>query len=239
MADFRNPCGGTRWADLPDGAIEIEGRGVELLDPANEKYARQSWANFAPEIQAASGRRGVPVPWILALMTAETGLWSSSREKQAATKACVGSSCYVGPMAVGLSNYHYGGYSSPDDMYDPEKNIDTGAAIVASYMKQGHDLPEITSLYNCGPQHGPCRPNAPDTPAYQGGMQRNEFLLCGAAMGGIPYPLFVIRANNTAVRVLGLGPAPAGGLGPWIFAAGAAVLAYALWTRRDSIAAVF
>lgn len=234
VADFRNPCGGTRWRENPDGTIEIEGRGVEELDPANAKYVAQSWRNFEPEIRAAAEKRGVPPNWILAIMTTETGLWSSSREKQAS----IASSCCGGPMAVMLDAAHarIGGYASAGELMDPAKNIDTGAAIIRSYVDKGLDLPAITARYNSG---GLCCPTSPQS-APSGDRVWNEFLLCSAAIAGIPYPLFAIRANNTAVLALGIttGAAP-GGLGGWIFAAGAAVLGYAVWKHRGSIGVPF
>lgn len=235
MADFRNPCGGTRWRDNPDGTIEIEGRGVEQLDPANAKYAAQSWKNFEPEIRAAAAKRGVPLSWILAIMTTETGLWSGSREHQAA----IASSCCGGPMAVMLDVQHakMGGYTTAAELMDPAKNIDTGAAIIRYFVDQGLDLPAITARYNSG---GLCCPNSPQS-APSGHRVWNEFLLCSAAIAGTPYPLYAIRANNTAVLALGIGAQAGGGggAGGWILAGGLTLLGYALWTHRGSIAAVF
>lgn len=193
------------------------------------QYVAQSWNNFAPEIRSAAQKRGVPEAWLVALIATETGLWSGSREKQ----ATIGSGCCVGPMAVMISphpNYKtFGGYSSPQDMYDPAKNIDTGAAIVRHWMDQGYDLPMITARYNSG---GLCCPTSPTVATKPGGRQANQYNLCSAAIGGVSYPEIAIRCQNYARSALGLGDA--GGLGQIALSIGLAGvgIAAAIWIAR-------
>lgn len=227
--DFSNPCGGARWRTLGDGTIEVEGRGVLMPQAGFAKYVEQSWANFEPEIRAASAKRDVPTAWLLAIIATETGLWSGSRQKQ----AVIASDCCVGPMAVMVSphpNYKtFGGYSSAQDMYDPAKNIDTGAAIVRSWIDKGYDLPPILARYNSG---GLCCANSPAVASKPGGRVQNPYNLCSAAISGISYPEMAIMAQNYARSVLGLadgGKFPMAALG--LAFAGVGVAA-AVWIAR-------
>lgn len=226
MADFSNPCGGTRWRELANGQIEIEGRGVLYTNTEDSRYTYQSWQNFSAEILAASKRRGVPVSWILAIIVVETGMWSGNRDKQIGGPINCPATCCYGPMAVMVCPYMngrtYGGYPDAEDMLDPRKNIDAGAAIMASHQRKGYDLPAIAALYNSG---GLCCPNSPATPSRPGGRQWNEFSLCSASPGGMPYPELAIRVNNTAIASLKLGSAPVllyAAVGALVVAAGAA-----------------
>lgn len=224
---YVNPCGGVGWRTLSDGRIEIQGRGVLYPSDTVRKYVEQSWVNFAPEILAASAKRGVPPQWLLALITVETGLWSSSRQKQAA----ISSGCCVGPMAVMVAphpNYKtYGGYSSPQEMFEPEKNIDTGAAIVRSWMDKGYDLPMITARYNSG---GLCCPTSPDVPSKPGGRQSNPYKLCSASIAGVSYPELAILCQNYALLLVG-GTAATGLIAAGLALAGIG-LAAAIWIAR-------
>lgn len=219
MTAFHNPCGGVGWRTLSNGQIEVEGRGVPLASGQFATYVRQSWTNFAPEILAAAHQRHVPVSWVLAIVSVETGLWSGSRDKQAAAR----SSCCVGPAAVMLSNYKLGGYASSQALYDPAANIDTGAAILRLWLQKGYDLPAVAARYNSG---GLCCPTAPAT-ASSGARVRNEFSLCSAAIAGVSYPMMAIQANNYALAS-GLVPTQSSllkvlGVGLGILGVGAAV----------------
>lgn len=196
MSDWANPCNGLRWRTLANGKIEVEGKGTPMPSAALAKYLDQSWVNFSPEILAASAKRGVSPAWIVAIIATETGLWSGSRAKQ----SVVASSCCVGPMAIMIApspNYRtFGGYTSPSEMYEPAKNIDTGAAIMRSWMDKGYDLPMITARYNSG---GLCCPNSPAVASAPGKRQQNAYNLCSAAISGTSYPEMAIMFNNYAV----------------------------------------
>jgi len=217
---WTNPCGGTQWRTLSDGRIEVEGAGVLTFAPGSafEKYLKQSWANFEPEIRAASAKRGVTPNAIVAVMTTETGLWSSSRARQ--MSQC--SSCCCGPMAVwstpgrGFWPANYG-YTPDQIVHDPMANIDAGAALIRKGYDQGYQLPHIVAAYNSGSYK--CCPTSPDVPNSPGGRQKNPFNLCSASPGGISYPEMVIRGNNTALA-LGIGGS-AGGGAVWPYAMGA------------------
>lgn len=206
VADFRNPCGGLGWRQLSDGTFEIQGEGVVVPPPGEGTYSyrtfvRNSWRNFEPEIRAAARKRGVPVEWVLAIVATETGIVSGSREKQAS----FGNFCCRGPMAVMVTPYPnhrtFGGYTHPDEMFEPAKAIDAGAAIMRSYMDKGLDLPEISARYNSG---GLCCPTSPELASKPGGRVLNEFKLCSAKIAGISYPRMTMMMNNFAIRELGV-----------------------------------
>lgn len=228
-SDFGNPCGGLRWRTLGDGSIEVEGRGVIMPQPGFAKYVEQSWANFAPEIRAAAKKREVPEAWLLAIIATETGLWSKSRQSQ----ATIANECCVGPMAVMVAphpNYKtYGGYSSAQDMYDPAKNIDTGAAIVRSWVNQGYDLPMILARYNSG---GLCCTNSPQVASKPGGRVQNPYNLCSAAIQGVSYPEMAIMAQNYARGVLGVSGASALPMAALGLALAGVGVAAAVWITR-------
>lgn len=204
---WHNPCGGVRWRTLRDGRIEVEDRGVLYATGEGpysfRTYVHNSWRNFRPEILAASKKRGVPVSWILALIATETGLWSNKRERQAR----ISNYCCRGPMAVMVSPYPnhktFGGYPRADDMLDPAKNIDTGAAIMAYHARKGLDLPAIAARYNSG---GLCCRSSPTVPSKPGGRVQNVYNLCSAKIPstatGQSYPEKAIRGNNTAIAEL-------------------------------------
>lgn len=217
-----NPCGGTAWSTLANGQISVAGRGVLLPAPAFALDVVRTWQNFSAEFQAAAKKRAVPLSWLVAICSVETGLWSKDR----ATQASQSSSCCVGPMAimVTIPNYKLGGYSSADEMWDPAKNIDTGAAIVAAWMKKGYDLPAIAAAYNAG---SVCCPNSPTVAASPGGRQQNEFNLCSASPGGVSYPELAIQANNYAIAG-GVGRSTSGWLLPLVLG-GAVVAAAWFW----------
>lgn len=230
----QNPCGGLGWQTLPDGSIEIEGRGVELPAQSGQyslrTYVENSYRNFSGEIAAASKKRGVPENWILALIATETGILSSSRERQLMFK----NFCCAGPMAVMYTpwpNYRtFGGYSSPDALFDAEKSIDAGTAMIRYHMDRGLDLPAIAALYNSGSL---CCRNSPDVASKPGGRVQNEFNLCSADIAGSSYPEVAIQANNVAVLELGVGRPIKAGMGPKLLAAGGIfLLGVVLWKRR-------
>lgn len=226
---WRNPCGGLRWRELDDGRFDVDGKGV-ILPPAEvQKQVRQSWANFEPEIRAAAEKRGVPVSWLLAVITVETGLWSGNRQKQ----STISSGCCVGPMQVMVTphpNYKVGGYTSPDDMLDPLKNIDTGAAIMRGWMDKDHDLPMILARFNAGEL---CCSNSPSVATKPGGRVQNAFNLCSAAIAGVSYPELALAANNYAIE-LGLGEGKSSSMLPWLVGLGFGAIGYAWVSRRSS-----
>jgi hypothetical protein len=224
VSDWVNPCGGLRWRTLGDGTIEVEGQGAITFEPGSllEKYVRQSWENFGPEIEAASANRGVPISAIVGVMVTESGLWSSSRTRQASQ--C--SFCCCGPMAVwaipqGFWPSKYG-YTPDQIKNDPTANIDAGAALMREGYNKGYELPQIAAAYNSG-SYG-CCPLSPDVPYKPGGRQSNLFKLCSASPGGISYPEMAVRGNNSAIALgIGVSRVSRAGLGIGLALAGVGV----------------
>lgn len=146
---FMNPCGGLRWETLPDGTIEIEGQGVAAFEPGTLRFQQMQdcWDNWRSLISAAAGTAGIPARWILAVICQETGLWSANAAEQAAKIAPDGG---LGLMQIMPATARAFG-ASPEDMLDPTKNIQVGAALLAK-LASSHDgeLPEIVASYNAG-----------------------------------------------------------------------------------------
>jgi soluble lytic murein transglycosylase-like protein len=197
--DWTNPCGGKQWRTLADGSIEVAGEGVPLYDPNGHAFLAlaNSWQNWQSEARSASSSRGVPLSWILGIISAETGNWAGDPAVQADcgpwSSRCH-NPCCAGPMQVMVTPYPnyktYGGYENAEDMKDPAKAIDAGAAMLAS-MAEGSrvqgELPALAATYNSGG-------------VYCDGS--NEW-----GMRSDPgYVRRVLTFNNTALAYLDLGP---------------------------------
>jgi len=182
-----NPCGGKRWRTLPSGAIEVEGEGVPVYPPGSleHKYLTQTWANWAPQFESSAARFGVPVTWLLAAATQETGLWSNNPAKQASITSgdAYGS---IGIMQPIPSTAVMLGYSAAD-RYDPQLNIDMGAKLMGKQL-DANGFPTVAAKYNSG---GTCR---------TGNDRFNLRGYKGQYVGN------VLRYNNAAVA-LGIGGA--------------------------------
>jgi soluble lytic murein transglycosylase-like protein len=214
VTDFVNPCGGKRWAIDPDGMIEVEGEGYPVVDAGSAAYLdmTQTWQNWGGMFQAASAQYGVPVAWLLAVATMETGYLSADPTKQAQAVSPVGA---IGVMQIMPFNATSFGLSSSDDLYDPQSNINVGAQILAKANANANNggLPGISAIYNSG-KLCTTDPN------------RNEWMLLADA----DYPRHVIEWNNTAIQaglVSAFGPTTYAVLGAAIgVALGLAVLAH-------------
>jgi len=188
--DFQNPCGGKRWAIRPDGLIEVEGEGIPVVPPGSAAFLNmaQTWRNFGPLLARAASKYSLPTPWLLAVATMETGHLSATPEKQARAVSPVGA---IGVMQIMPFNAKPFGLASPDELFDPVKNIDVGAQI----LKKSNDnprnggLPGISAMYNSGRL---CTTDA----------GRNEWMLLADAN----YPRHVIEWNNTAIQSGMIGP---------------------------------
>ncbi len=182
--DFQNPCGGKRWKLLPSGLIEVEGEGTPTVAPgsSSEKLMAQTWQNWGGALSAAASRHHVPASWLLAVATMETGFLSADPKKQALAVSPVGAR---GIMQIMPFNAKPFGLSSEDELFDPAKNIDVGAKIIAKNAERPDvgGLPGISALYNSG-RLCTSDPN------------RNEWMLLADAN----YPRRVIEWNNTALE---------------------------------------
>lgn len=179
---FENPCGGKRWQILPSGLIEVEGEGIPTLAPSSASFRlmEQTWKNFGSELRRAGERHRVPVSWMLAVATMETGYLSGDPKKQAQAVSPAGA---IGVMQIMPANAGPFGGRAPEQLFNPPDNIDTGARILATHMadpKRG-GLPGISALYNSGR-------------LCQAG--RNEWNLLADAN----YPRRVIEWNNAAIE---------------------------------------
>lgn len=181
MSAFVNPCGGKRWRLLPSGLIEVEGEGTPSFPESSAEFRNmaQTWKNFGGELASAGDRHGVPVSWMLAVATMETGHLSSDPKKQAQAVSPAGA---IGVMQIMPANAQPFGGRTADQLFNPSDNIDTGARILATHLKDPArgGLPGISALYNSGR-------------LCQAG--RNEWNLLADAN----YPRKVILWNNSAV----------------------------------------
>lgn len=208
--EFVNPCGGKRWRLLDGGLIEVEGEGIPNLQPSSAAYNQmlQVWQNWAPLLSSAAERHNVPVSWLLAIATMETGPWAKDPNAEARIVSYAGA---IGIMQImPATGVMFG--KRPEQLVIPADNIDVGAALVAKLNSttQG-GLPAISARYNSGKL---CSEG------------RNEWNLLADAN----YPRRVIEWNNTALLAGILGPSES-----FIAALGAAfgaMVALAALTRR-------
>lgn len=211
---FQNPCGGKQWELLPSGEIAIQGEGVPVLAPtsAAAKLMVQNWTNWAPFLRAAAAKYRVPVTWLVAIATMETGPWSHNAMEQARKVSSAGA---IGIMQIMPATGSMLGVA-PAALTDPAVNIDTGAKLVAKLAeKNPSGLPAISAAYNsgkvCGCAHSGC----------------NEWNLYADAN----YPRRVIEWNNTAIRA-GFGSSFGPSALPILGAALGASLALVVGTHR-------
>ncbi len=183
MFDFVNPCGGKRWRILPSGLIEVEGEGIPTVSVGSREYAymESTWKNWAALFRSAARREGVPVAWLLAIATMETGYLASSPDKQAQAVSPVGAR---GIMQIMPATGRSLGVDDPDDLFKPEVNIGAAARLIRKInTAERGGLPGLSAVYNSG------RLCTTD-PA------RNEWMLLADAN----YPRHVIKWNNTALE---------------------------------------
>jgi soluble lytic murein transglycosylase-like protein len=145
----------------------------------------QNWRNWGPLLRAAASKYGVPVTWLLAIATMETGPWSDNPERQAKMVSPAGA---IGIMQIMPATGSMLGVA-PSALTDPAVNIDAGAKLVAQLAaKNPSGLPAISAAYNSGKVCGCAKSGC------------NEWNLYADAN----YPRRVIEWNNTALAA-GLG----------------------------------
>lgn len=190
MAFAVNKCGGRRWRTHRDWMVEVEGEGFPMVQPGSErfKYMEQTWNNWGGEFQRAAKRYGLPVSWILALASIETGFVSNDPNKQRRIISPAGAQgvMQLMPFIPGM----YGGTAA--DRENAQLNIDYGAHLISDLARgrTGAELPHIGSAYNAGAGSG------------SGGVRcstgRNEWNLAADHN----YPRQAVEYNNAAIHYL-------------------------------------
>lgn len=189
--DWVNPCGGTRWRTLSDGAIEVEGQGVPMYpaDSAYIKYLAQTWNNWRSEFRSTASKFKLPVSWLVAIATMETGMWSGNPQKQATILGSdgTGSLGIMQPLPSVSGMYGY----KQSEVAIPANNIDVGGHVITAAARtqngQAGGFPVVAAQYNGGGSRGGCN------------VGNDEFNLKG--YGG-RYVGPAIRYQNAAVRLL-------------------------------------
>jgi soluble lytic murein transglycosylase-like protein len=189
---WTNPCGGAKWRSLPDGRFEIEGQGILDCAPGSvcEKNVLQTYRNWEPAFQAVAKRHGIPVSWLVALATNETGFLSSKPDQQrtVASSDGYGSIGIMQPLPGEVTRLGF----SLADRTDPEKNIEIGARILKEgLVRTKGDFPAASVLYNAG-----------HLCPTQSNLQKGNYnaALNVAGYKGVYLPS-AVRHNNTAVRL--------------------------------------
>lgn len=220
LGPWENPCGGARWRYLPDGSIEVEGRGVPRYDPPHARFelVRRTWENWRRDFVSAASRHDVPVQWLVGIASVETGPWSEDPREQ---EEIVSYANAIGVMQVLPSTAEMLGYSA-DDMYDAGSNIDAAAKLIARLDdRTSGGLPAICGAYNSGKF-------CCSDPRCSVGCQ-NAYNVCTHG----DYPGAAIAYQNTALAYFDLsaGFSFAAVATAGLFAVGAAGL-YVAWGRR-------
>ena len=132
------PAAAPKTVVKPPSAFEAE----EKMSP------HQRMQRWAPLIQKASKRFGVPQSWIRAVMLAESG----GRTMMGEGQPIVSSAGAMGLMQLMPSTYAdmRAEYGLGADPYDPHDNIVAGAAYLR-WLRQKYDYPAMFAAYNDGP----------------------------------------------------------------------------------------
>jgi hypothetical protein len=125
------------WTTLPNG--QISANNIVLMPSAQEMVRFDTdvmrWSPLASVVSAESG---VPTPWLLGVIAAE-----SFGNPNAGSGAGA-----VGLMQL-LPQYHFVGQPR-EQWYDPLNNIRAGAKYLASMRAKGSDLVYAAAEYNVG-----------------------------------------------------------------------------------------
>lgn len=161
---------GTIYWRLTTKGVEVKGQGI-ILNPKFTTQARKIWETFRNPILAASQKQGVPVPVIIATISTESSgnpkayryepaFYTRYIQNKAAWK---NNPYYASPKRISASYglmqimyttaYSVGFQGKPEDLYDPQQNLEVGCAYIASaYQVKQHrwDPPKIACAYNAG-----------------------------------------------------------------------------------------
>ena len=182
-----NKCAGRRWRALSDRSIEIEGEGVPVLNPTDPRFKQlaQTWANWGSLFRSSAANNGVPLSWLVAIATVETGAWSGDPKKQEAIVSPAGAAGVMQFMPATAQGYGF----TPNDRFSAPRSIEMGGRFLRDLAKKyDGQLPLMAAAYNAGGAY--CSPG------------RNEWNLRADAN----YPRQAILYNNTALRYLDFGP---------------------------------
>lgn len=198
MVVTKNVCGGKEWRIDGSGYIEVPGEGYPMYEPGSERfeYMVRTWENWAPYFREAAAEFGVPVSYLLAIASIETGLWSGNPNQQATIGSYAGA---VGVMQIMQVAKRQIEIWYPDKTFgareDPRENVRMGAAMVRKFLDTGNEFPAVGSMYNAGPAKGMKGPKC--CPG------RNEWNFCADH----DYPRAILTWHNTALEHLDLGTA--------------------------------
>lgn len=161
---------GTIYWRVTEKGVEIKGQGL-VMEPTFTVQAEKIWKTFRNPILAASKKYGVPAPVIIATISTESSGESTAYRYEPAfykryiqdKTAWKDNPYYDDPKRISASYglmqimyptaYTVGFRGEPEDLYDPQQNIEAGAAYIASkaQVKQhGWDPPKIACAYNAG-----------------------------------------------------------------------------------------
>ncbi len=130
---------GTRgpWQTNSFGGVEVGGK-LPLLSTADARSFEATVRPWQAIAHDASAETGVPVPWILGVIFAESRGNPRARSSAGA----------IGLMQL-LSPEARGGLSETE-LLDPVANIHAGARFLQRLRRSVDQLPEVASKYNAG-----------------------------------------------------------------------------------------
>lgn len=183
----QSPCSGVGWATLSNGMIEIEGQGTPMVHPGDARFTNleRTWRNFGPELENAASTFGLPVSWLLAFATQETGHLSGNREAQRTAVSPANARGFLQILPGPGGPYP----SIPAETYfNPTACALLSAEFIAKKLvpRYGMNLPLLGAAYNAG--------------SVRCADDRNVFGLFAEH----DYPRALVLYNNAAVQYLKL-----------------------------------
>lgn len=163
------PPGTIYWRVTAQG-VDVRGKGI-VKTPQFTKQTARIWQNYQTLLVAASKKYGVPVPVLIATISTESSgkpdgkryedqfysryikdqeRWKNNPYYKFPERI---SSSYGLVQIMYTTAYDVGFRGAPEDLLDPAKNIDAGAAFIASNSQKkehGWDPPKIACAYNAG-----------------------------------------------------------------------------------------
>lgn len=208
------------WSTLADRSVEVDRHdGFGPVRPTSGEHAevvrtQQRVLDWERPAAEKASKYGVPLPWILAIIYAESG----------------GRPDAENPCCVGLMAIHCVAHGkSREDMLSPDKNLDYGTSLLAESRRRGYDLPATASIHVAGggteykPHSGTCS-SAMVSSAFPDGSPWGyceHMFTARQGDGAVGYIDRVVRANNSFIDLLaarGIDPSD-----PWVAGSGAAV----------------